>query len=112
MRYGEDKGEHLMVDDDINVTSIVDREFAATTPKAHTFSLLSMLWDTQKLYGGNNDLTAKEVEFAIIYKDKWRANLTNIVMENATCRGACSSWLAPPYIFEDLVGLFLRLRDA
>jgi hypothetical protein len=101
-----------MVNDDINITSIVDREFAATTPKAHAFPLPSMLWDIQKLCGANNDLTAEEVEFAINFKGKWRANLTNIVMESATCRGACSSWWAPPYTFEDLVGLFHGLRDA
>lgn len=38
LKHADDKGDHILVDDDFNITGIIDREWAHTAPPTHAFN--------------------------------------------------------------------------
>ena len=79
LKHYDDKGDHILVDEDFNITGIIDWEFASTEPKALAFSSPCMLWPVGDFYAGSNKLAPEEVEFALIFERRGREDLANIV---------------------------------
>lgn len=38
LKHADDKGDHILVDEDFNITGIIDREWTYTAPPAHAFN--------------------------------------------------------------------------
>lgn len=79
LKHFEDKGDHILIDNDYNITGIIDWEFASTEPKGLAFSSPCMLWPVTDFYGGNNDLAPEELEFAAILEQLGRKDLAETV---------------------------------
>jgi len=58
LKHTDDKGEHILVDDEYNITGIIDWVFASTACKAYAFSSPCMMWPVAAYYEGKNVLFA------------------------------------------------------
>jgi hypothetical protein len=66
LRHPDDAGFHIMVDDEFNITGIIDWKWAHTVPHAMAFSSPSWLWDVGAFFDGSNKLGAREMAFTEI----------------------------------------------
>ncbi|KAK6008370.1 hypothetical protein QM012_000273 [Aureobasidium pullulans] len=62
LKHADDKGDHILIDEEYNITGIIDWEFASTETKNLAFSSPCMMWPVQKYYDGNNDLSEEEYD--------------------------------------------------
>ncbi|CAD6446779.1 bf567ca9-d306-4a9c-b16c-6c8ce21c6b21 [Sclerotinia trifoliorum] len=79
LKHCDDKGDHILVDDDFNITGIIDWEFASAEGKELAFGSPCMMWPVGDYYDGINSLCADELEFAQAFDDRGRQDLGNIV---------------------------------
>ncbi|GAB1311865.1 hypothetical protein MFIFM68171_02075 [Madurella fahalii] len=79
LKHYDDKGDHILVDDDHNITGIIDWEFASFEAKELAFSSPCMMRPVRKFYQGSNELTEEEQHFAAIFDERGRKDLSNIV---------------------------------
>ncbi|KAF8245486.1 hypothetical protein K440DRAFT_655556 [Wilcoxina mikolae CBS 423.85] len=63
LRHVDDKGDHVMVDDDYNITGIIDWEWAYTAPAEEAFSSPMGLWDVSDFFEGVDGLSDREWVF-------------------------------------------------
>lgn len=112
LRHTDDKGDHILVDQDFNITGIIDWEWAQTAPAFQAFKSPTGFLPVQEFYDGSNDLGDDEIVFARIFEEKGRQDLADCVWKGRLqhrfefCCG---------YDLEDwdcFVGLFQGLRDA
>ena len=82
LKHGEDKGDHILVDADFNITGIIDWEFSSVEPKALAFSTPCMIWPVGDFFDGKNDLCAEERELAQVFESHGRQDLSRIVLES------------------------------
>ncbi|SPO06533.1 uncharacterized protein DNG_09223 [Cephalotrichum gorgonifer] len=111
LKHADDKGDHTLVDDDFNVTGIIDQEWAHTASAAHAFDSPIALLPVSSFYNGVNDLGDDEVALAEIFEDKGREDLAALIRSGrlqhkfAFCCGHdLEDW-------EGFLGLFRGLRD-
>ncbi|CUS15545.1 unnamed protein product [Tuber aestivum] len=64
LRHFDDKGDHIMVDEDFNITGIIDWEGAYTAQKAEAFTSPIALWDSKEFFSERKTLSNSELEFA------------------------------------------------
>jgi hypothetical protein len=74
LKHFDDKGDHILVDADFNITGIIDWEFALGTP--------CMIWPVGEFYKGKNELSAEEIEFVEIFLARGREDMGKIVRES------------------------------
>lgn len=67
LKHADDKGDHILVDEDFNITGIIDWEFASVESKMLAFSSPCMLWPVGDFYDGSNRLSPEEMEFADMF---------------------------------------------
>lgn len=79
LKHLDDKGDHILVDEDFTITSIIDWEFASLEPKALAFSSPCMLWPVGAFYAGSNSLSPEEVELAAIFERRGRNDMACLV---------------------------------
>ncbi|KAF6230379.1 hypothetical protein HO133_004721 [Letharia lupina] len=79
LKHFDDKGDHILVDDDFNITGIIDWEFASLEPKAQAFSSPCMLWPVGDFHAGSNRLSPEEMEFAAIFERRGRNDMAHLV---------------------------------
>lgn len=79
MRHADDKGDHILIDDDYNITAIIDWEWAYTAPKPVAFNSPIGLLPVNDFYNGDNDIGKDEVAFAQLLEEKGRSDLGKIV---------------------------------
>ena len=77
-RY-DDKGDHLLVDEEYNITGVIDWEFASAEGKELAFSSPCMMWPVGKFYDGSNVLAVDEERFAAVFEKRGRADMAAIV---------------------------------
>jgi hypothetical protein len=63
LRHADDKGDHLLVDDDYNITGIVDSEWAYTDAKPAAFNSTLMLLPVADFHDGKSQLGEDELIF-------------------------------------------------
>ncbi|KAI9673421.1 MAG: prephenate dehydrogenase (NADP(+)) [Caeruleum heppii] len=66
LRHADDKGDHILVDDDFNITGIIDWEWAYTAPRSEAFSSPMAFWDVAGFFDGRNDLSDDEQQLATL----------------------------------------------
>ena len=112
LKHGDDKGDHILVDEDFNVTGIIDWEWTHTAPPALAFNSPIGFLPVGDFYDGKNDLGEDEVVFAQILDSQNRRDLAQCVWNGrlqhrfSFCRGYdLADW-------DGFLGLFRGLRDA
>ncbi|KAI4870544.1 kinase-like domain-containing protein [Hypoxylon rubiginosum] len=112
LKHADDKGDHILVDEDFNVTGIIDWEWAHTAPPTHAFNSPIGFFSVAQFYSGANDLGDDEVTFARILEGKGHQDLAGFVWNGrlqhrfAFCCGYdLVDW-------DGFLGLFQGLRDA
>lgn len=80
LKHYDDKGDHILVDDDYNITGIIDWEFASAEAKDLAFSSPCMMWPVGDYYDGLNNLSKDEIEFARIFETRGRKDISDIVL--------------------------------
>ncbi|KIJ53611.1 hypothetical protein M422DRAFT_73901 [Sphaerobolus stellatus SS14] len=81
LKHMDDKGDHILVDDANNIVSIIDWEFAQTTPASAAFSAPLFLLNVSAYYNGVNGLSADEELWASILERKGHPDLAVFVRE-------------------------------
>ncbi|PWW74573.1 hypothetical protein C7212DRAFT_365118 [Tuber magnatum] len=64
LRHFDDKGDHIMVDEDFNITGIIDWEGAYTAQKTEAFTSPIALWNSKEFFSERKTLSNSELEFA------------------------------------------------
>lgn len=112
LRHADDKGDHLLVDDNFHVTAVIDWESAYTVPAPLAFRSPMMTFKTHEFFTGVNSLSEDEEALAETLEEKGRPDLAKYVREGkihhrfAFCCGAdFLRWE------EDFLGLFKGLRS-
>lgn len=112
LKHADDKGDHILVDDEFNITGIIDWEWAHTAPPAHAFNSPIGLLPVGQFYDGAVELGEDEVVFARLLEGKGHQDLADCVWKGrlqhrfAFCCGyELSDW-------NGFLGLFRGLRVA
>jgi hypothetical protein len=82
IKHFDDKGDHIFVDDEHNITGIIDWEFASTESKPFAFSSPCMMWPVGGYYEGINPLSAEEMEFANMFRSLGRKDMAQIILQS------------------------------
>lgn len=75
LTHPDDKGDHVLVDENFHITAVIDWEWAYTVPAALAFNSPLMLFDAGEFCDGNNALSQDEEAFAELLKLKGRSDL-------------------------------------
>jgi len=112
LKHADDKGDHILVDEDYSITAIIDWEWAHTAPEAIAFNSPIGLLPVSEFYDGLNTLGEEEELLAEIFEKKGEPSLAQTVRDGrlqhrfAFCCGYdLSDW-------KGFLGLFKGLRDA
>lgn len=79
LKHLDDKGDHLLVDDAMNVVGMIDWEWAQICPKAEAFSAPLCLASNADFYNGDNKLGEDELLFIDILESKGAHELAGYV---------------------------------
>jgi hypothetical protein len=112
IKHADDKGDHILVDEEFNITGIIDWEFASTESKSLAFSSPCMMWPVGEFYNGSNELSAEEVEFAEIFSRRGRDDLAQCVVRGCKQQRYLYYLGAGVVQPEELENLFEGLRAA
>lgn len=113
LKHNDDKGDHILVDDEYNITGIIDWEFASLEPTESAFSSPCMMWPVAKFYDGDNDLSDEEKLFATLFDERGRPDLGDAVRRGRRWqRFFFSLGETIPADMEEFRGLFQGLRQS
>ncbi|GJC87613.1 hypothetical protein ColLi_10451 [Colletotrichum liriopes] len=70
LRHVDDKGDHLMVDEEFNIIGIIDWQMARVVPRREAFALSLISADMKALYDGKVSLSAKDIALADALRGK------------------------------------------
>lgn len=79
IKHPDDKEDHILVDDDMQITGIIDWELTTTVSKAFAFSSPSTLWSVKDFYEGSNQLSKDEEVLSLIWEERNRPDLASYV---------------------------------
>lgn len=79
LKHADDKGDHILVDDDFNITGIVDWEWAHTASAGHAFNSPIAFLPVSQFYDSANNLGDEEIAFAEILDAKGQDDLAGYV---------------------------------
>ena len=68
LKHMDDKGDHILVDDEFRIVGIIDWEWAQITTQSEAFAAPLYLLDVGLYYTGSNELSREEAEFASVLK--------------------------------------------
>ncbi|KAH9904130.1 hypothetical protein F4778DRAFT_734090 [Xylariomycetidae sp. FL2044] len=112
LKHADDKGDHILIDDDYNFTGIIDWEWAHTAPPAVAFNSPLGLLPVGKFYKGAINIGEDEVIFARLLEDKGHPELAGYVRNGRLqhqfaflCGYDLNDWVG-------FLGLFQGLRNA
>ncbi|KAF8250492.1 hypothetical protein K440DRAFT_653617 [Wilcoxina mikolae CBS 423.85] len=70
LKHTDDKGDHILVDDDFNVTGIIDWTFARVVPKYEAFGPSLVTANMSDIYDGISRLSDSDVALASVHREK------------------------------------------
>ena len=112
LKHFDDKGDHILVDEDFNITGIIDWEFASAESKALAFSSPCMLWPVGDFYDGSNCLSPEEMEFAVMFERRGRADMASLVRNGRKMQRYLFFLAGTSQEREEFEALFQGLRSA
>ncbi len=112
LKHGDDKGDHILVDELFNITGIIDWEWAHTAAPAEAFNSPVGLLPLAEFYDGKGAISEHEAVLAQILRDKGHRSLEQVVTDGRAqhffaflCGMDLSDW-------DGFLGLFKGLRHA
>lgn len=70
LKHVDDKGDHLMVDEDFNITGVIDWQMARIVPRREAFGLSLVSADMRALCNGDVSLSVKDLELSQALREK------------------------------------------
>jgi len=86
LKHVDDKGDHLLVDEEFNVTGIIDWQFARTVPAAEAFGPSYVTADLMSLYSSNTGVTDDDRLLAKALKNRGADVLASFAEGNEIMR--------------------------
>ncbi|KAI0145289.1 hypothetical protein GGR57DRAFT_303906 [Xylariaceae sp. FL1272] len=80
LKHPDDKGDHILVDEDYNIVGIIDWEWCRTVSKAYAFSSPCLMWPINEFYDGSNEIADDERLFADLFAERGREDVASYVM--------------------------------
>ena len=112
LKHADDKGDHILVDEDFNITGIIDWEWAYTAPLSDAFNSPIGFLPVSQFYDGVNFLGEDETIFARLLQEKDHPRLAESVLTGRLqhrykfcCGYDLTDW-------KGFLGLFKGLREA
>ncbi|RDA95140.1 hypothetical protein CP533_1869 [Ophiocordyceps camponoti-saundersi (nom. inval.)] len=112
LKHADDKGDHILVDDQFNITGLIDWEWAHIAPPQYAFNSPTCLLPVAEFYDGNNSLGDDEIIFSRLLEEKGHSELARFVKDGRVqhrldfcCGYNLMDW-------DGFLGLFRGLRDA
>ncbi|KAB8269301.1 hypothetical protein BDV30DRAFT_242515 [Aspergillus minisclerotigenes] len=112
LRHADDKGDHILIDDDYNITGIIDWEWAYAASISEAFKSPIMLLPVADFYNGVNCIGEDELTFANILEEKGNKGLAEIVRNGRLLHRFQFCWGYDFADWEGFLGLFQGLRNA
>ena len=112
LKHFDDKGDHILVDENHNITAIIEWEFASVEAKELAFSSPCMMWPVSEFYDGSNELSLEETEFAALFADRGRQDLADLVRNGRRFQRFTFFLAGASKEQEDFKALFYGLRAA
>jgi hypothetical protein len=111
LKHADDKGFHILVYADSNITGLIDWEWAFTAPKALAFNSPMLFLPTSEFFAGETGIGKDEEVFADCLEEKGAEDMARAVREGRVHHQvAFLCTLDFCLSFEDLLGLFKGLR--
>ena len=79
LKHADEKGNQILVDEDFNITGIIDWEWAQTDSKSAAFNSPIVLLPVAGFYDGASHIGEYEVFFAECFEEKGHPDLGQIV---------------------------------
>lgn len=79
LKHMDDKGDHILIDDDYNLIGVIDWEWAQAMPREFAFSAPFFLLNVGHYFSGNNGLSSDETLFASILEAAGRDDLAECI---------------------------------
>ncbi|KAF4513208.1 hypothetical protein G6O67_000508 [Ophiocordyceps sinensis] len=80
LKHPDDKGDHILVNDQFEIVGMIDWEWMQTASRAGAFCSPCMMWPVADFYNGSNDLTTDEMRLADIFRERGRHDLAECVV--------------------------------
>ncbi|KAF6822063.1 hypothetical protein CPLU01_12243 [Colletotrichum plurivorum] len=77
----EDKGDHILVNADLDIVGVIDWEWCGNALREEAFSSPCMMWPVAALYDGSNELSDEEMPLARVFCERGREDLARCVLE-------------------------------
>jgi hypothetical protein len=111
LKHADDKGFHILVDCNSNITALIDWKWAFTAPLPLAFNSPMLFLPTSDFFNGETDIGKDEEVFAKCLDAKGAKDMAKCVREGRVHHQfAFLCTLDFCLSFEDLVGLFKGLR--
>ncbi|AEO65291.1 uncharacterized protein THITE_2112141 [Thermothielavioides terrestris NRRL 8126] len=81
LKHPDDKGDHILVDESLNIVGIIDWEWTRTVSREEAFSSPCMMWPVARFYEGSNELSEEELRFAHMFRSRGRDDLAECVLQ-------------------------------
>ncbi|KAG6026230.1 hypothetical protein E4U40_002237 [Claviceps sp. LM458 group G5] len=114
LKHADDKGDHILVNDDFDIVGIIDWEWCQTASREQAFSSPCMMWSISAFYNGSNQLTEEELLLASVFRERGRKDLASCVLHGRKVQRLLFA-LDPLTAYEDsktLSSLFIGLKRA
>lgn len=82
LKHVDDKAVHIFIDEDYNITGIIDWEMACTAPASIAFGSPRMILPIDDFYKGINDLSEDETVFIRLFQEKDRQDLADCILKD------------------------------
>lgn len=86
LKHVDDKGDHLLVDDNLNITGIIDWQMARVVPRREAFGPSLVTADMSALCSGKVSLSADDVALAGALRQKGISTLPNSMVDEKVRR--------------------------
>ncbi|KZF19250.1 hypothetical protein L228DRAFT_251364 [Xylona heveae TC161] len=86
IKHVDDKGDHLMVDDELNITGIIDWQMARVVPAREAFGPSLVTAEMGDIYNGMSSLTVHDLALARFLKAKGAAGLARVMSKDERLR--------------------------
>ncbi|KAG6063242.1 hypothetical protein E4U32_001451 [Claviceps aff. humidiphila group G2b] len=80
LKHADQKGDHILVNDDFDIVGIIDWEWCSTASREDAFSSPQMMWPVDAFYDGSNELTEEELLLARVFHERDREDLASCVL--------------------------------
>ncbi|KAG6092056.1 hypothetical protein E4U30_005923 [Claviceps sp. LM220 group G6] len=80
LKHADEKGDHIMVNDDFDIVGIIDWEWCSTASRDEAFSSPCMMWPVGAFHDGSNELAEEELLLARVFRERGREDLASCVL--------------------------------